>query len=247
MPSAQFGERIALETGNPFIQVKNEGDSITFRFVKGGIYDGKHFQQRQDGKWDVTMCPRIMENKACNICEQYFELREKARQLKDSGASQNEIQAVLKKARPYGPKITFYYPILDRGTQSARILKTTLSVRTKIEDFVKQGINILNTDFVLTNTKRPGADYYALLRKDSSETQPLTEKEKKELEVAQAFDMENIVGSTRRSKLDIVEPEGEEIPHPAETAKVESKEKTPIKKEVEKEEIDFDQIDKEIN
>lgn len=197
MPSFNFGDNLPLDRGNLFLELKSQNQEAHIRFVGGGSYDGKHFM-KEDGKWNVSYCPRIMTNDECPFCEKYFDVR---KQIKDAGKGEDmtELENDLRK---YKAKITFYYPVLDRENETARIFKTTLSIRLKLEEEVKAGIDVPNFDYKIKRTEKPGSDYYTLTRLDSSMIKGLTEKEEQEVERAKEFNLEEIIHG-KDSDLDI--------------------------------------------
>lgn len=201
MPSANFGEKIALDRGSQFVEVKALNEKIRFQLIGGGVYDGKHFDQLTDGSWNITYCPRIMRKEECSLCSQYFTLRKQANEMEEKNESKEDVDRVLAKARKFAPTVTFYYPIINRGTEEAQILKTKLSIRNKFEEFHENGLKVLGCDYILTCTKKPGTAYYSLLRVDSSETDPFTDKEKKEVTMAREWELAEIVGIARESSM----------------------------------------------
>lgn len=199
MPQATIGEPIAIDRRTDFLELKAKGEKIVFRLVASGVYDGKHFLQDGD-RWQVTYCPRIMEKATCEKCEKYFELADALKELKESKAPADEIKEMEKTVRKFRPTIRFYYPVVNRDTHKAGILKTSLSVRLKIEDYFNAGVDVFGSDFVLTRTEKPGADYYALIRKDSKDAEDLTEEEQAESMKATAWNLETMVISKKSNE-----------------------------------------------
>ena len=109
-------------------------------------------------------------------------------------------KALEKEVRRYKPTIAFYYPVLDRETHLAAILKTTLMVRLAFEEQVEDGVDILNADFTVKRTEKPGS-YYKVSKVDSAETEKLTKDEEAELEKAKEMDLAGIVGG-KKGKMD---------------------------------------------
>lgn len=190
MPNANMGQKTTLDRGGQFLELNKIG-KITVRFVRGDYYyDGKHFQQDEEtGKWVVTPCRRINEDQQCDICERYFEI---VRQKKEA-KTDDEKAIIDKKAKPFKPTISFYYPVIDRETQKGAILKVTLSTRLKLEEKIEQGLDVLKYDWIYARTERPGNDYYTIERVDSAETKELTDFEKKEIERLKEFDISEYV------------------------------------------------------
>lgn len=191
MPTQKdFGSKTSMDRGGSFIQLKGKGEKIQFRLIAPPFYDGKHFQKDGD-KWKVTMCPKIMSESECDSCEEYYKLYREAKNEEDK----NKKEELLKKARYYKAKVTFYYPILDRSDETAKILKTTLSVRLKIDDRTNMGFDVRKNDWILMRTEKPGADFYALEPVDSTLSKPLTEKEQEQIKLAQSWNMEEKTGT----------------------------------------------------
>ena len=201
IPKADFGQPIKLG-GGLFIRLESKGDKIKFRFAAGAVYEGKHFK-KQNGNTIASFCPRIMADKDCADCTKYYEYRELMR------AEENKEQkdALDEEARKYKPKITFYYPILDREDGRAKILKTVITVRENLEAEVAAGVKVLDHDYVLTRIEKSPANYYSLVR--SPETKEFTKEEQVEFEKAKELKMEKILGHiTKESSLKI-EPDKE--------------------------------------
>lgn len=202
MPQAQMGNRLPIDSTKLFIDLKSKNEKITIRFAaKDFYYNGKHFTLGEDQKWQVTDCPRVNENKPCGICDIYFDLAHQAKKAKDQGDKALE-EKLMKEASQYKAKTTFYYPVLDRDSGLAKILKTTLSTRLRLEEYLEKGIAVLNYDFIYMRTERVGNDYYTLDRIDSAETKPLTESDNAELLKAQNFDLADIVNG-KKSNLSL--------------------------------------------
>lgn len=189
MPRATHEEDVTYGS-NPFRRLKSKGESITFRIVGKPFYDGQHWSQDEDGDWESTECPRIMRKEECQLCQQAMELRRQAKAEKDK----EKKKELDKKVREKSVRINWYYPIIDRDTHAAAILQTTIGVRNKLRQEFDNEINILEYDYVLTRTEKPGSDYYSLVRKDSKECKPLTKEEKGEIEHANQL-LEDLVVS----------------------------------------------------
>jgi hypothetical protein len=200
MPVAGIGQSINLGGKSQFIRLKKKGDKIQFRLANGAVYEGKHFSE-ENGEFTTTFCPRVMTQgqEKCATCEMYFDLRNKAKEEKD----ENKKKALQTEAsKKYGVKISFYFPVVDRTDGKAKVLQTSLSVRTKLESMVESGVNILDADFVLLRTENAGADYYSLVRLDSKDTKPLSKEENEEFEKAKVIDIEGMLGhKTNKSSM----------------------------------------------
>ena len=207
MPSFKTGQKLNIDRGSIFAELKGKDEKIHFRIVGNDYqYDAKHFSQDETGKWTITYCPRVMNDLECGYCEKFFDLKKKAREEEDK----KKKDALLQQARPFGPTIRFYYPIIDRETETARVFKATLSTRIKFEEEHDNGIDITDYDYIVTRTEKPGSDYYHLSRLDSKQTKPLTDKEKNEVEKIGGWNLEELVMG-RSSKI---VKEREEIPPP---------------------------------
>jgi len=188
MPNFNFGDKLSFDRNSMYLALKSKNEEAYVRFVGGGNFDSKHFIQ-QDSKWVVTYCPRIMQQKECSYCEKFYALKKQEKEEKDEKLKK-ELQ---KQMRTFRPKITFYYPVVDRMTEEAKIFKTVLSIRLYLEQELEAGIKVTDFDYKFKRTENAGADYYSKTRLDSSMIKPLTEKEKKAVQKAKAFDLEEIV------------------------------------------------------
>lgn len=181
MPYQQsFNTKTSVDYKSDFISLKAKDQKIKFRILAPPYYEGLHFIN-ENGKYIKSYCPKIMNEQKCSFCEKYFDLIKQAKKSKEEGDLKKE-KDLKKEARNYKVKVNFYYPIINRETESGQILKTTLSVRLKIDQEVANGINVLEYDYVLVRTENSGADYYALIRQDSKMSKTLTDKELKEAE-----------------------------------------------------------------
>lgn len=197
MPNAPFGQSLPIDrNSNIFISLKSKKEKITIRIIGGGHYNGKHFTQEGEG-WSVVDCPRIMFEAPCDTCDKFFELSKRLKEKKEQGADSKEIKRFEGEIRKVKPKITFFYPILNRDEVKAQIFKTSLSVRLKLEAFHNDGVNIAESDFIITRTEIPGSDYYSVTRKDSKDTLPLTDAEKQELNKAKSWNLEEMTKSKK--------------------------------------------------
>ena len=201
-----FGEKLGGVDRDPlFASLVSKDESIKFRIIAPPFYDGKHFLKDQEtGKWVVSYCPKVMETEFCEYCQKYFEFIKAAKKITDTA---KQVQAI-KEANYFKSKIQFYYPIIDRESEQARILKTSLSIRIKVDAEVKLGVDVTKFDYVMTRTEKPGSEYYTLIRIDSSMTKPFSEKEQKEFEIAKAWDLKDMVGNVKQSEEDLLAPTG---------------------------------------
>jgi len=200
MPYAEFGEQTLLDKRKTKIfKLTAQDQKITLRILEKGFYNAKHFTQKDDGSWDIFYCPRLMKDEECEYCEQYFAKNKELKELEES-KDKNAIKALKKEIRKFKPSVRWYFPILNRDTHKAIILETSFSVRNKLEEFSKAGIDILASDFILVRTEKPGSDYYTLIRKDSKDTPELTGEEAEEITKCLGWDIEEIVQG-KESKL----------------------------------------------
>lgn len=192
MPSHQIGDKTNLDGGNLFIQLKAKNEKVLFRLAQGNYtYIAKHFA-KENGKWIINDCPRLMQEEQCSACEQFFAFNKQLKELKNKKAKKSEIELIENQMKDFKPKVTFNYAILNRDLKQAQILKVPLSIRLKIEEYFNNGFNVVGSDFILTRTEKPGADYYSFLRKDSADVQDLDETEEKEFKKAQEFNLEKL-------------------------------------------------------
>lgn len=183
-----FGDKLP-SSGDRYLRVKEKGDQIQFRIAHNPVYIGQHFFQKETG-WEVMPCARINKQEECDSCEQYFILMKDSKNMKDTDLKQSE--ALKNEARNYQCSISFYFPVLNRDTKLFGILKTTMGVRNKINEFFENGTNILEKDFILRNTGEKGKGRYSVTIVDSADTAKLTPEETAELDKARAFDMNSI-------------------------------------------------------
>lgn len=187
MPTQKaFGSKTAMDSGSGFVQLKKKGEKVQFRFIAPPSYDGKHFKKVGDKKWDITMCPKVMTEEYCELCDTYYKMMAEAKAMEDENAK----KAKQEEARNFKSKVTFYYPILDREDGKAKILKTTLSVRLKVDEKTAMGKDVTKNDYILMRTEKPGTDYYSLEPVDSADSNPLSTEELEQIEVAKTWDME---------------------------------------------------------
>lgn len=213
MQRTEFGQDIPRSGGN-FIRVKNANDKVTFRLAQPPVHTGKHFLKNADDTWNVVDCPRINSNEECEYCEEYFELMKLA---KDAEAAEDKAGAadLKEQARKGGKQVSiqFFYPVLNRDTESFGILQTTYGVKKEIDAKHNNGVKVLERDMTLLNTGKPAAARYALDVVDSADTRELSDKEKEEYEKAKNFDMMSINSGGNSGQ------EGEEITFDEEAAK----------------------------
>jgi len=201
MPTVNFGEKKHFDGGGAtFFKLESKNQKVTVRFLAPAQYDGKHFMKDGDN-WNISYCPRIMNEKECKFCEEYFHAKADMKQIevdygkKDTltGDIKKAYKVLEEKARKFKVSQSFYYPALDRGTEEAVIFKVTQSIRWKLDEEFDNGIPVLDFDYIVKRTEKPGSDYYTLTRVDSSMVKPFTDKEEKEIDKALGWDMEKKV------------------------------------------------------
>lgn len=187
MPHADFGETLSFNS-SLWVQLKAKGDSVHFRLIGKPFYDGVHLF-KSSGGWLREDCPRINSGSKCSKCEIFFEKKA----LEKAETDPIKKKSLEEDARVYQAKITFYYPILNRRDHKFQVLKTTMGVRTKIENDAAAGVKIMERDFVLTRTENAGSDYYSLTRLDSADTLPISDVEREQIEKGKSTNIESLV------------------------------------------------------
>lgn len=194
-------------TGDMFLRVKQKGDRVQFRIAQKPAYTGKHFMQ-EGGSWVVTECERESSGDECEMCEQFFKLMGKIKQIKASDSTLTndspKIKELTEEARKYRASIEWYMAIIDRTSGAMRILQTTDGVRRKFEAQAEAGIDVYETEWILQNTgSKSPTERYLLTPVDSSKVADMTEEELMEFEKAKKFDMSSIgVGGGSSDKDD---------------------------------------------
>lgn len=184
--SLAFGENIPSR-GDMYFRVKKKGDQIQFRLAQDPVYVGKHFVQKENG-WDVLPCPRINAQEECDMCNTFFQMKAESKKLKDVDAE--KAKEIDKEARNFACATTFYFPVLNRDTESFVILQTTGGVRNKINAQHEAGIDVFKKDWILRNTGSDNPqEIYSLIPVDSADTKEFSEKEVEEFEKAKAYDL----------------------------------------------------------
>ena len=190
MREAKFGEELNLG-GNPLLtRLTSKDQTIHLRLVGSGKYDAVHYL-KTEGKMVVYECPRIMEEKECPICDEFFTLKRLAKEAKESGdkASTDDLE---RRAKDIKPAISFYYPIVDRDDKKAKVFKTTIGVKNIFDADFKAGVDVLDVDYKVTRTEKPGS-YYAVVRLDTSQIKPLDSDEKQAVKDAKAINLDELL------------------------------------------------------
>lgn len=203
MPVLDFGQKAPFEgKSSKIFKLKTKGEKVTIRILGRPHYTGKHFIRKNNGDWLIFFCPRIMKGSKCMYCDKYFELMKLVKEAKEKG-DKKAVKALRDEARQYGPTVRFYYPALIREREEAVLLEVPLSVRLKIDDYVDAGVDVLSSDFIYRRTEKPGSDFYSLIRLDSKDVKPLTDKEKKEAESVKDWDIEGMLGVSKESSQEL--------------------------------------------
>lgn len=201
MKSINFGEQLP-SSGNIFLKVKQKGDQIRFRIAQNPVYSGKHFLLKENGGWDIQSCPRVNDGEECDKCELYFKGMAEAKKLRDTDPE--ESKKIEKEARVYSCAITFYFPVLNRDTESFGILQTTQGVRNKINLQHEAGVDVFKKEWILRNTGSTNPnEIYSLVPVDSADVKQFSEKEALEFEKAKNFDLMQINdGSSQTDEIE---------------------------------------------
>lgn len=195
-----FGQSFP-KSGGKFLRLKEKNDFVQFRIAQDPVYDGKHFQQVINAEtgglgWDVSDCLRINEGLECELCSKFFEINDLIKKFKEAekaGDEHPEVKKMKTEARKYSASIQFYFPILDRGDGSFKILQTTNGVRNKLNAQYENGIDVKAKEWVLKNTGSTNPnEKYSLSLVDSADVKPLTEDEKEEWEKAKSYDLSQV-------------------------------------------------------
>jgi len=184
-PVAEYGEKLSF-SASKFTKLKSKGDKIKFRLLGKPFYDGKHFMEDGDG-WDVRPCPRINEGAECETCELFFAAH---RSAKKEGLDKKETDKLTSE---FKPTISFYFPVLNRESQEFEVFQTTQGVRNQIEAQAELGTKIMERDLIVIRTETPGSSYYSLSVVDSSETEPLSVREKTEVKKGKKVDLSEYI------------------------------------------------------
>lgn len=198
--SLSFGQQLPGKTSN-FLRLKGKGEKVQFKIAQEPVFDGKHFMQMSDPdtgevRWEVTECPRIASGDECNYCEQYFELMAMIKKFKAAEKVDDdnaEVKRMKQDARKYAVSIQFYFPILNRNDGKFAILQVTNGVRNKFNAQFENGVDVMNKEWILSNTGSASPqDRYALSLVDSADVKPLTPEEEEEFAKAKAYDLSQI-------------------------------------------------------
>jgi hypothetical protein len=190
MPYTEYDE--PYNTGNLFdviFRLIRKDEKIHFRLIGKPYYDGKHFLKNDDGSWNVVDCDRINLQAPCEYCARYFQIIKESKLTNDKDL----IEAGKKQAQQWKATLSFYLPIINREIEEFQVFKTTLSVKKGLEEEVAMGTPVMERDFIVLRTEKPGSEYYKLSRLDTGDTKPLNKKEKAEIERFKSMDLSDIV------------------------------------------------------
>lgn len=203
MPYTSYDQPFSSGNFDLITRLKDKDQKIQFRLIGKPYYNGKHFLDNDDGTKSVVDCVRINLKATCDICEKYFTIIKESKLTNDKTL----IEEGKKKANPFKAALSFYFPVINRETETFQVFKTTLSVRNHIEEETKLGTPIMERDFVVVRTEKPGPNYYSFSRVDSSETKKLTDKEKEEIEKFKSMDLESIISGKHEEVKEEVKSE----------------------------------------
>lgn len=192
--TADFGQPLPGRSSSFKFKLKEKGDTARFQIIRKPAIEVKHFEQMEDGSWNVEDCPRLDGDK-CEKCETYFEIKAMIDKFKKAeGVDDNhpEVKRMDADAYKVSPSQLIYFPILDRNTGTFRILQTTPGVWNKLNTEAENGIDVYKYEWTVTNTGKGGGAKYAVSRVDSSEVEELTPGEKMEIEKGLKFDMDQV-------------------------------------------------------
>lgn len=205
MPRANFGEKINPEkTSARYFQLKQKGEKVTLRFLANGAYDARHFIKTGEHT-NVSLCDRLMSedgNMPCDACQTYFDLAKSLKAEKEL-LTASELKSKEKERDEWKPKMTFYYPAVNRATGEAVIFKTTFMIRKALETEVANGINVLEYDYTITRTEE-GGNYYTLSRLPEKDCKPLSVDEKEAADELLSVDILERI-KVRQSSMDMGE------------------------------------------
>jgi hypothetical protein len=193
MRRLSIGEKLPSQQ-DLYVNVKEKGDSVTFRLAQDPVYTGKHFVKTGE-TWKIYDCPRINNPESgdtCERCEEYFAMMKTAKEALESG-DKDASEEIKKQARNFSVSIQFYFPILNRDTKMFQVLRTTMGIKNKLDEEALSGVNVMGSEWILRNTGSTSPrDRYSLTRKDSADVLPLDEREETEFKKAENYDLMSI-------------------------------------------------------
>lgn len=250
MPVAEIGQRIeGVDRRTPMLELKSKNETAHIRFIQASYaWDAKHFiKDKVTHKYTVTPCDRLLFQSPCVNCEIMFDLIKGAKS--DGSLNEASLKKEIEEIRKeYAPASSFYYPVLNRETQEVILLKTTLSVRLRIDE-ENEKRDITKYDYLITRTEDPGKSYYTVERVDSEETSPISEKESAEISLVKSWNLQALIGDSNPGSKQLGTTPLEELPNQPdgseditleELEEVEEEEIKTISKKIKKEEPDND-------
>jgi hypothetical protein len=104
-----------------------------------------------------------------------------------------EVKRMRQDARKYAVAIQFYFPILNRNDGKFAILQVTNGVRNKFNAQFENGVDVMNKEWILSNTGSASpAERYSLSLVDSADVKKLSPEEEEEFAKAKAYDLSQI-------------------------------------------------------
>lgn len=199
-----FGQKIP-GSGSDFLRLKQKGDKAQFRIAQEPAFYAKHFIQLKDEvtgqtKWDVPECPRIMKGEDCESCVAFFKIKAEQKKLL-AGRNKDDLEKEERQqfnrldlqTRDYAPTIEHYFAILDRSDGKAKILQTTNGVKNKFNAYFESEVDVLDTEWMLSNTGSASpAERYLLQPVDSSKVAKFSPEEEEEWAKAGAIDLSQV-------------------------------------------------------
>lgn len=200
-----FGQPVPGTSNNNFLRLKQKGDKVQFRFSQEPAFYAKHFialtdEQTGQKRWEVPECPRIMNGDDCDTCVEFFKIKAKQKKLlngrqKDAleKEERQEFNRLDLQARDFAPTIEHYFSILDRGDGKFKILQTTNGVKNKFNAYMEQGVDVFDTEWVLSNTGSASpAERYLLTPVDSKKAEAIKPEEEEEWAKAASYDLSQV-------------------------------------------------------
>ena len=200
MPQIEFGKELSFSQ-NMFASLKDKNELMVIRLLDAPVYEGKHFLKTEFGEWNVIPCPRINAEAECETCEAYFGLMKEA--VKSKEKDKEKYERVKKEAEKFKVTVNFYFPIIDRGSETLKIFKTTPGVRNKLNAKHEAGVKVFERDWTIMRTENPGSDYYTVDAVDSADSKKLTPKEKAEMEKYKKMNLNDYIMGTRDDESEI--------------------------------------------
>lgn len=205
MPNLRIGQKPKHENNDSFISLREKGDYCIVRIIGDPFYMGQHYVKEEN---KFYLCPRINNDEYCEYCNKYFELKKKANELPENSPERKKVED---EARKYAVDIKYYYPVINRETGKAGIMKVPTSVRRDIDEeesslkmiYPDGSVTVRDYDYMIKRLKKTikdkGKDWYSMVR--VPETKPLTEGELAEKNLAESWNLEEKVMPKNRAAL----------------------------------------------